>query len=79
MKKQKIVMRYNWCVPYEASGTETIAFNYVSKEQAYVDFMTKWEKGKSFEFLGREWCPCKNTTDFGFYDLEEWFDKFKER
>jgi hypothetical protein len=52
----KLILRYNWCIPYEGSGTETIPFEYSSKEDAFVDFFELKEKAEhEFTFAGRRW------------------------
>ncbi len=74
---EKLVLRYHWCVPYEADGDETIPFEYESKEQAFVDFHelregSIWE----FEFLGENFNPS-DTANVEFLTLEEWFERYK--
>jgi hypothetical protein len=73
---QKLILRYDWCVPYEASGTEVIPFEYESLERAYVDFCDLQEKaGYFFWFLGHEF--NKSDKDVKFFTLEEWFERYK--
>ncbi|MDB4314466.1 hypothetical protein N9955_00395 [bacterium] len=76
----KLIIVYDWCVPYEASGTETLPFEYESKEQAFVDFFELVEKKKDlFEFAGKKWFTDDDFDSVKFYDLEEWFEIYKAR
>ncbi len=80
---QRLVLVYNWCVPYEASGTETIPFEYASKEDAYVDFMTAFESTQqrgdyNFKWLDRDWTPESDLPDtVRFFTIDEWFNRYK--
>jgi hypothetical protein len=72
---QKLVLQYDWCVPHEAFGTETIPFEYESLESAYVDFWTLQENAEYFfSFLGREF---EKDVDAKIFTLEEWFETYK--
>lgn len=73
---QKLILKYDWRVPYEASGTEVIPFEYESPERAYVDFCDLQEKSEYFFwFLGHEF--NKSDKDVEFFTLEEWFERYK--
>jgi len=73
----KLVMRYNWCVPYEADGTEVIPFEYSSKEDAFIDFETIKENSEhGFEFFGH-FFDLENAEETEFFELEEWFERYK--
>ena len=62
---QKLILRYDWCVPYEASGTEVIPFEYESLERAYVDFCDLQEKAEYyFRFLGHEFNISDKDVEF---------------
>lgn len=73
---QKLILKYDWCDPYVASGTVVIPFEYESPEQAYVDFDDLRDKSEFyFEFLGHEF--NKSDTDIEIFTLEGWFERFK--
>jgi hypothetical protein len=79
----KLILKHHWCVPYEADGDTLIPFEYSSKEQAFVDFFEAKEKALSeenysFEFLDQKWSSYEDLEhDVDFYELNEWFDRFK--
>lgn len=84
----RLIMRYDWCVPYQASGVGTIPFEYESKEKAIKDFIDAIEEAfidekDDFIFLGKEFSVRDFTYENGeifmpgFYSLEEWFEKYK--
>lgn len=83
----KLVLRFNNCVPYEASWTETYPFEYESIEKAENDFFKLcWEariKGKDFNFAGLsvEFDPSIFITKNEYYGpqiftIEEWFKHY---
>jgi hypothetical protein len=74
---EKLVLRYYWCIPYEASGEVNHPFEYESKEQAFVDFTELLEKSDyDFEFLGENF-DTRDAKSAEFFTLEEWFERFK--
>jgi hypothetical protein len=73
---QKLILRHDWNIPYEASGTIVIPFEYESLEHAYVHFCDLREKDEYFFcFLGHEF--NKSDENVEFFTLEEWFERYK--
>ena len=80
----KIILQYSWCDPWVAQGTETIPFEYSSKEDAFVDFFSlhevalKEDYKTEFFFAGRNWYIYEDLANsIQFFDLEEWFERNK--
>ena len=79
----KLILVYNWDIPWEASGTDTLPFEYSSKEQAFVDFFqakedTKNQEKFDFYFLDRRWNAYEDLESaVKFFELDEWFDNYK--
>lgn len=75
----KLILRYNWNIPWTASGTEIIPFEYSSKEDAFVDFFELKEKAEhEFTFAGQRWFTNEDLeNDVQFFELNEWFQLYK--
>ena len=81
---EKLVFEHNWCIPWEADGTEVFAFEYESKIafQCYVLDLIKKSKinGESVVLFGWRFddlLEFEKEIEHNVYILEEWFEKKK--
>ncbi len=89
----KLVLEHHWSVPYEASGTITMPFEYESKEKFVFDVLEKFkdkewitysigphhmdEEVELFGITMTKWDI--EAIEHHVYTLEEWFERKKEK
>lgn len=73
---QKLILQYCWD-DYSWGGREHIPFEYSSKEQAFVDFFTLYEKEDPFCFLGEKFEKGMLCYYPEILTLDEWFENNK--
>jgi len=74
---QKLILRYFWDDQGAYCGYEHLPFEYSSKEQAFVDFFTLYEKEDPFCFLGEKFEKGMLCDYPEILTLDEWFESNK--
>jgi hypothetical protein len=79
----KLIFKYNWCVPYEASGTEIFIIECDSKIKLQVYVLDKIKEVRqkknnyltlfNFEFYNLD--ELEYQIEYNVYTLDEWCEK----
>lgn len=79
---EKLIFEHNWCIPYEAQGTEAFAFEYKSKIhfQCFVfdlidDAKRKRDNVELFGWTFEDLSELEKEVTHKVYTLDEWFEK----
>ena len=82
----KLIFLYNWCVPYESSGTNTIPFEYSSLEEFQFMILEKIQEHKQkglthmllFGYTMDIDEASLESIESITFTLDDWFEKNKE-
>lgn len=83
----KLIFEYNWCIPYEASGTEIFPIVCDSQIKLQVHVLDKINETRKEEFgiltlFGFDFYDLGNLEhqiQYNVFTLEEWYEKNKTK
>jgi len=83
---ERFIFEYHWCIPYEASGINTLPFEYESIIKFQCDILDEIKNAKDgyepINILGLQVYPdgfddLEQQLETNVYSLDEWFNKNK--